>query len=261
MRRGSPTRRLDVMEIDHAGYQFLGRGDLLFAATGVNVRRRHGCRATRDPARTVQIKPEVRLRRIAAALSGRVPRLAEKSSSAGVVPDTTPDRNRASVALVVRPGETDLELLLIKRATVASDPWSGHMALPGGRRSPGDSTSIDTAVRETLEEVGIDLASRGSLLGRLDDVQPRSGAPKIVVSPFVFAVPGAEGVHPNHEVALAVWIPLGHLADRGSATEYLHALSSGSLLRFPAISYQEHVIWGLTHRIITQFLELVDFAS
>lgn len=165
-------------------------------------------------------------------------------------------RGLASVALVVRPDPSGLELLLIRRATVAGDPWSGHMALPGGRRSPHDADGLETAMRETHEEVGIDLRRSGSVLGRIDDVQPGSGAPRIVVSPYVFAVPPGTGTRVNHEVDLAVWVPLERLAEPGAATHYLHALASGESLRFPAIGYQEHVIWGLTYRIVSQFLAI-----
>lgn len=166
----------------------------------------------------------------------------------------------ASVALVVRPEGPDLEVLLIRRAVARGDPWSGHMALPGGRRSAGDANALETAVRETREEVGIDLGEHGLRLGRLDDVQPGPGAPRIVVSPFVFAVPGGTTTRTNYEVDLAVWIPLRHLAEPGAATHYLHALASGESLRFPAFGYREHVIWGLTYRIVSQFLDIARSA-
>ena len=175
----------------------------------------------------------------------------------GATADRSALRSRASVALVVRPGEVDVELLLIKRATVSGDPWSGHMAFPGGRRDPADRSGLDTAVRETMEEVGIDLSAEDALLGRLDDVQPRSsGALSVVVSPYVFLAPTGARVRLNQEVALAVWVPRFELADPASATEHFHALESGDTLTFPAIAYQDHVIWGITHRIIAQFLEV-----
>src|SRR4029450_1300778 len=76
---------------------------------------------------------------------------------------------RAAVAVVLRPGAADsAELLLIERARKAGDPWSGHMALPGGRHDPEDVELRSTAERETLEEVGIDLRG-GELLGQLED--------------------------------------------------------------------------------------------
>lgn len=164
----------------------------------------------------------------------------------------------ASVALVLRPAHAELELLLIKRAERAGDPWSGHMALPGGRRDPGDPDEEATAVRETLEEVGIDLAGRGIALGALDDLVPRGGAPRIVVSPFVFGVPAGTVATPNSEVDAAVWIPLRELAHPDAATEFLLEAVTGedSPRRFPAIGTRGYVIWGMTHRILDDFLAL-----
>lgn len=163
----------------------------------------------------------------------------------------------ASVALVVRPRPADLEALLIRRAAFEGDPWSGHVALPGGRRSPADRTTAETAIRETREEVGIDLSVQGTMLGRLDDVRPRSGAPPVSVAAYVFAVPGDTGVTLNHEVESARWAPIGHLMAAASAMEHVHTLASGEKVPFPAIGYQEYVIWGLTHRILTQFCGII----
>ncbi|MQA92586.1 MAG: NUDIX domain-containing protein [Gemmatimonas sp.] len=168
--------------------------------------------------------------------------------------DPDPRVSRAAVSLVVRPGSDDLEILLIQRTASDHDPWSGHMALPGGRHQ-GDEEDLDTAIRETLEEVGVDLASEGMLIGRLDDVSPAHNGPRIAVAPFVFAVPAQTKVVPEPaEVAETVWIPIRHLADPTSAAEHLHVLPNGGSLRFPAFAYDRYVIWGLTHRMLIQFL-------
>jgi 8-oxo-dGTP pyrophosphatase MutT (NUDIX family) len=157
----------------------------------------------------------------------------------------------------VRPRLTDLQLLMIRRAWFDGDPWSGHVALPGGRRDPADRDGLHTAIRETAEEVGIDLAAGGVLLGALDEVKPTGGAPPIQVGPYVFAVPAVTEPTPNHEVDTAFWIPLRHLADPASAVEHLHALETGEHLTFPAIGYQEFVVWGLTYRILAEFAEVI----
>lgn len=208
----------------------------------------------RNPS--MPVLDDARLDALAAALGRLQPRLAPLSPPSEVA-GADASRARASVALVVRPDPAALELLVIERAARDGDPWSGHMAFPGGRRAAEDASARVTAERETWEEVGIDLSSAGRLLGSLDEVWPRAGAPAIVVSPFVFAVPAGTVVRPNHEVAAAFWIPLRLLAEPGAATEYLHALASGEELRFPAIAYESRVIWGLTHRIMTGFLDIV----
>lgn len=168
-----------------------------------------------------------------------------------------PDALRAAVAILLRPGDRDLDILLIERSRADRDPWSGHMAFPGGRRQ-GDENDVDTAIREAHEEVGVHLNIDGVFLGRLDDVRPARGGPPIAVAAFVFAVPGNTTLAPNHgEVAAAFWIPLRHLADPAVAAKHLHVMPEGRQRRFPAIMYDGRVIWGLTYRMLMQFLEIV----
>src|SRR5690606_33432571 len=182
-----------------------------------------------------------------AALEQRRPRLLDPDAG----------YSRASVALLVRPAPHDLEILLIQRPLSERDPWSGHMALPGGRRE-GDEDALTTAIRETREEVGVDLERDGMLIGRLDEVSPSRGGPQIAVAPFVFAVPSETAVVPDPaEVADTVWIPIRHLADPASAAEHLYLLPGGESRRFPALAYHGDVIWGLTHRMLIQFLGIV----
>lgn len=190
------------------------------------------------------------------ALSGRNPSDFPGQENPGEAP-ITGTVAKASVALVVRPADDDLELLVIRRATREGDPWSGHMAFPGGRSDPEDAGPQATAERETMEEVGIDLAGSGRLLGALDPVGPRAGPIPILISPFVFATGSDALVRRNEEVAAAFWVPIRTLKAPGAATEYLHVLAHGEELRFPAIAYQSHVIWGLTHRIMIDFLRFV----
>ena len=80
------------------------------------------------------------------------------------------------------------EILYIKRASRASDRWSAHIAFPGGRQDPDDENSHFTALRETYEEVGIDLAEKDYIpIGRLDDREITSSLGKkllMILSPF-----------------------------------------------------------------------------
>lgn len=143
-----------------------------------------------------------------------------------------------------------LELLVIKRADVAGDPWSGHMALPGGGREPGDRDAYDTARRETLEEIGVDL-DEGHFLGRLDDVGPRTMPGQLVVSTVVVAVDAEPGSLDTREVVEAFWVPVDRLVDKKVEIPDF----SGS---WPAFTYKDHyVIWGLTHRILMQLRGLI----
>lgn len=168
-------------------------------------------------------------------------------------------RREAAVALVLRTETDQLELLLIKRAEHERDPWSGHMALPGGRRSPGDAELRDTAYRESEEEIGISLADSGEYLGALDEAAPVTlRLPPLIIAPFVVAVPaGTQAVANSHEVDFAVWVPLSALRDPHAAGEILIQFE-GVDRALPSLRYDEHVIWGLTLRILNQFFEVLQ---
>ena len=159
-------------------------------------------------------------------------------------------RRQASVALMLRERDLGLELLVIKRAEHEHDPWSGHMALPGGGREPGDESPYDTARRETFEEIGIDL-DRGRYLGRLDDVGPRTMPGQLVISTVVVAIDAEPGPLDPREVVEAFWVPVDRLVDE----EVEIPDFPGS---WPALTYKDrYVIWGLTHRILTQLWGLI----
>lgn len=164
----------------------------------------------------------------------------------------------AAVALVLRPRK-ELELLLIKRSLRDTDPWSGHMALPGGRRDPRDHSLLDTALRETREETSVNVSLTGGFLGALDEVHPQSPRlPSITISPFVVGVHPDTHAHPDpREVAAALWVPLPALRRPDAVSEMLVELEEGNRA-FPAVRYGPHIIWGLTHRILMQFLEIME---
>lgn len=151
-----------------------------------------------------------------------------------------------------------LELLLIKRADYEGDPWSGHVALPGGRREESDSSLEATAVRETREETAIDLATTGFLLGTLDELQPRTPAlPPIIITPFVFVTRSDIRLLPSHEVADAFWVSVSELQDPGAAREIELELSGGKRL-VKSFGFRSHEIWGLTERILSQLLRQLE---
>ena len=166
-----------------------------------------------------------------------------------------PGAARAAVAVILVPGSRGLELLLIRRAVAAGDPWSGHMALPGGRMDRLDADLQATARRETLEETSIDL-SGAAVLGELDDLHPSSTTlPPIVVRPFVFGLDGRPEITPSHEVAYHRWTSLGELGSSRGESRVQHR---GARCVVPAYLLGEDVVWGMTHRILDPFLRLTD---
>jgi len=166
----------------------------------------------------------------------------------------------AAVAAVLRPRDGDVEVLLIRRAHHDQDPWSGHMAFPGGRQDPEDPDLLGTAIRETEEEVGLRLDPHRHLLGRLDEVPAvaRGRRVGLVIAPFVFAVEGDPPLSPNpREVDELLWTPLGPLA-RGERDVTLDYDFEGRSIALPAYDVAGRVVWGLTHRMLEVLFRALD---
>ena len=167
------------------------------------------------------------------------------------------DTRLAAVAAVLRVIEGTVELLFIKRSEHEGDPWSGHMAFPGGRHEPQDASLEATACRETMEELALDLC-RGYILGRLDDLAPRNPMlPPILIRPFVALVPPDVIFSPSDEVAATFWVPLAVLRHADTRAEHVMTIN-GARAHFPGFRVDQHIVWGLTERIVQQLLELLD---
>ena len=165
-----------------------------------------------------------------------------------------PGAIETAVAAILAPGEEGLEALFIRRAERAGDPWSGHIGLPGGRRETEDADRLDTALRETEEEVGVSLP-RESLLGPLDDLHPRTPSlPPVVISPFVFGLERRPATRLSDEVAGVLWVPLSRLTLCEATAE---VPIKGRLTPVPCFRVPDAVIWGLTYRIMRSLLPLL----
>lgn len=170
------------------------------------------------------------------------------------------DLAQASVALVVREGGSGTELLFIERARREGDPWSGHMAFPGGRMEAGDETSRDVAERETFEEVGVSLAG-ADYLGLLAELQGnrRFRQDQLVVSAHAFHLSeAAPFVLERSEVHHALWFPVAELLDPSRHVEYLSPrIPERGLPGIVVGEPDRHVVWGLTYRFVDIFLEAI----
>lgn len=167
---------------------------------------------------------------------------------------TDPGARQAAVALILMPTVDDMEVLFIRRSHHPGDPWSGQMALPGGRRDPGDRSRLQTSIREAEEETGISLVSE-SLLGQLDDYTPRTPVlPQIVIRPFVFGLAAVPVLKPSGEVAYHRWVSLTTLRAAATTVELEIA---GKPAKVPAFVLGQDVVWGLTERIIKPFIDLL----
>ena len=164
----------------------------------------------------------------------------------------------AAVAVILHDGAEGLEALFIHRAVRAGDTWSGQIAFPGGRRDPGDADLLATAIRETGEEVGVDLSS-AERLGVLDDLYPRTPVlPPVVVRPFVFALTARPTVVVSPEVQDAFWVSFRALQAPGVASTVTVDHPGIPRRVLPAYTLGNHTIWGLSERILTPLISLVS---
>src|SRR5690606_55178 len=166
---------------------------------------------------------------------------------------TIPPGRHAAVAVVLT---GDLRLLFMRRAEHPGDPWSGHVAFPGGHSEPADRTSLETAIRETREELGLDL-SRADVLGTLADVCTAPHLPPLTVRPWVFHVPVLPVVRPNHEVASVHLVALDALL-RGEGRACFDRDWKGRRVTLPCVEFDGVRLWGMTLGMVDDLLHRLD---
>ena len=125
------------------------------------------------------------------------------------------------------------EILFIKRVDRSGDRWSGHVALPGGRRDPEDESDLAAAIRETQEEVGLDVTSDQCIpVGNLPEriISTTWGKEVLmVICPYIFlwmspASPQLK-LQPT-EIAATHWVPLAALLTPALRTQQLADFSA-----------------------------------
>ncbi|MBL8018842.1 MAG: CoA pyrophosphatase [Leptospirales bacterium] len=176
--------------------------------------------------------------------------------------DPPTDYKRAAVAMIL--AETaaggdlgSLSALFIKRSAYEKDPWSGHMAFPGGGVDPTDATPLAAAIREAEEEVGLALSS-GDLVGAVPEIRAsaRGQMMNLQVYPFVFLKAGEVTLKPNEEVASTVWVPMDLILDESRHGRFVNHYTDKSV-EMSCIEYQGYRIWGMTYRMIQNLIHLV----
>ncbi|MDX1692178.1 MAG: CoA pyrophosphatase [Ketobacteraceae bacterium] len=171
-----------------------------------------------------------------------------------LLPSRVPFRHRlarSAVAIIYRYRDEECELLLIKRSKRDGDPWSGHMAFPGGLIQAEDSSASDAAIREVREEIGIDLYRCARFSMRLSDLITRRHHRflPMVVSPFLFLLTRPVEFTTNHEVEEVLWIPLAYFQNPANRETMIWEI--GPLkLRLSCYRYEGRLIWGLTYLMI-----------
>lgn len=153
------------------------------------------------------------------------------------------------MAMLLKVDDGDLQVLIVKRATRPTDPWSGHMAFPGGRRSRVDADLRETAVRETMEETSINL-NDCIFLGTLNHLNSKV-VPDMCVLPFVFVCEGPRKVTLNEELCAYYWVSLDELRKTKGEAKI-------GLVDVPSYLVAGEVLWGLTYRMLEQFFSLTS---
>ena len=168
----------------------------------------------------------------------------EQSLAGRPLPPVEGPGRPASVMVCLRQGA----VLLLRRATHPLDPWSGHMSLPGGRHEEHDDDLLRTALRETHEEVGLQLEREGRVLGPLGEYAGRgSGVASIRIAAFVAAVDEPPELVLSDEVETAYWVPLDELRPTTATVSELR----GPVPAYrPLVGGSELVVWGITFGIL-----------
>ena len=148
---------------------------------------------------------------------------------------------------------------MIRRALSPSDPWSGQMAFPGGKQEKQDPNLLATALRETQEEIGLDLKMHGKFLGQLTPLQGRrAGAPiPLFITPFVFWLDSISELSLDpEEVDSTHWVDLGHCLRQRSHVDYTFKRDNLNI-PLPAISHHPVPIWGISYLMLKDIVDKV----
>jgi 8-oxo-dGTP pyrophosphatase MutT (NUDIX family) len=159
----------------------------------------------------------------------------------------------AAVLLPIYKKQGEYHILLTKR-TQKVEHHKGQICFPGGARHESDRGLMDTALRETFEEIGV-RPEDIEILGELDNMGTLTS--NFLVTPFVGIIPYPYELTVNEdEIEELVEVPLSALADEKNHREEVYIIE-GIEVKAVMFDYQGHVIWGATARMLEQFLDLL----
>jgi 8-oxo-dGTP pyrophosphatase MutT (NUDIX family) len=172
--------------------------------------------------------------------------------------DTAPPLIRAGVLIPLVTGADGIELLFTRRTdTVLTH--KGQISFPGGQREDSDVETIETALRECYEEIGLE-PTRVTVLGELDDVF--TAASSFVITPVVGLVEGGiDDLRPApDEVKSLLVVPVTRLLDPQVHTTETRSVGE-QRYRIHYYTVGDDIIWGATGRIVYQFLKAWEEAA
>lgn len=162
------------------------------------------------------------------------------------------DANTA-VAIILKESGNDFEILLVRRTHNPKDPWSGQMALPGGKREAKDDDLKDTVIRETFEETGIELRD-SRFLGVTSALKIESKS-NLRILPFVTVLKREQEIKLCcSELETYVWMTVEKIVQSRGRIEIMQGEVSAFIL-------EKGIVWGITYQILNDFFDAIRQVS
>ena len=164
---------------------------------------------------------------------------------------------KAAVLVPIFSKGGEYHLLFTKRSDRVPS-HKGQVSFPGGAHSEADSSLLETALRESWEEVGLK-AEDAEILGELDDISTTTS--RFNISPFVAFIPYPYEFTLSHDEIDEIFdVPVSALSRRDDWKLETYVFDNQAFINY-AYEYNGRVIWGATARIVQQFLEIWELAS